>query len=248
MKKINFALISDVIFFMLCAFFISFAAIRYFFKSAITALIISLGITAVAGVISFVLLLSKRKKLMVFTLGENEKKSLALHLSVCNEKAVKSMFLAALDGTYAAGNRLEDDEHTYYFNFKLSKISPDDIAAVIKDESEKAKRLFCCSASPEALSLAEDFSITVTAIAEIYLMLKEKNLLPEKYALGEVKKPSVFKRIKKRFNRKICPSLFFSGLTLLAFSFFTFYPVYYIVSGAVLMSLSAVVLMIAQPS
>lgn len=248
MKKVNLALVSDVLFFTLCSFFISFAAIRYFFKSAVSALIVAVGISLCAGLASLFFLLSSRKKRIALTLNENEKKSLSLHLSVCNENAVRKIFLNLLDGAYPQGNYVEDEEHIFFFNFKLSQISPDDVAAVIKVESEKVKKLFCCCVSPEAASLAEDFSIKIAEVAEIYALMKEKGQLPEKYALGEVKKPSVFKRIKKRFTRKLCPSLFFGGATLLFFSFFTFYPVYYIVSGAILTALSAVTVFISQPS
>src|SRR5699024_12306643 len=50
-------------------------------------------------------------------------------------------------------------------------------------------------------------------------------------SLPEEKKRGILKRIKSRFTRRLFPSLFFSGLALLAFSAFTFYPVYYVVFG-----------------
>lgn len=247
MKKLNFALISDVLFFTLCAFLLSFTLIRYYTKSALTALIAAIGCALITGVIAFFILYTKRKKKLILSLGESERKSLSLHLSVCGLTHVNKMFLNALDGTYIEGNRLQDDENEYFFDFKLSPVSPDEIAEIIRYETIKKKCLFCCEASPSALSLAEDFDIRVTEIAEIYALLKDKNALPEKYALGNVKKPNVFKRIKNRFNRKLCPPLFFCGLSLLFFSFFTFYPVYYIVFGGLLLILSAVSLLISKP-
>lgn len=248
MKKINFALISDVLFFTLCAFILSFTAIRFYCKNAVTALILAIGIALGFGVISFFILLAKRKKRLILTLGENEKKSLSLHLSVCGTAYIHKLFLAALDGAYMEDNRVCDEKHVYFFNFKMSPVSPDDVAEIIRTETPKDKRIFCCDVSPAALSLAEDFSIKVTTVAEIYALLKDKKLLPEKYALGNVKKPNILKRIKKRFNRRLCPSLFFSGLTLLFFSFFTFYPIYYIVFGGLLLILSAISVLFGQPS
>lgn len=246
MKKINFALISDVLFFTLCAFILSFTAIRFYCKNATTALVLAIGIALCCGLISFFILLVKRKKHLILTLGENEKKSLSLHLSVCGTGYIHKLFVAALDGAYIEDNRVYDENYACFFNFKMSPLSPDDIAEIIKAETDKAKRVFCCDISPAALSLAEDFAIKITCVAEIYALLKDKKLLPEKYALGNVKKPNIFKRIKKRFNRKLCPSLFFSGLTLLFFSFFTFYPVYYIVFGGLLLTLSAISVLIGQ--
>ncbi len=249
MRKLNFALISDVIFFTLCAFILCFTGVRFYTRNAQTALIVAIGTAAVCGLIAFNVLISKRKKRLILTLSENEKKSLSLHLSVCGEEYLLNLFEKALEGTYVRGKRLQSDENIYFFNFKMSPLSSDDIAEIIRVNVKKTKHIYCCEISPAALSLAEDFSIQIVTVAEIYALLKDKNLLPEKYALGNVKKPNVFKRIKKRFNRKICAPLFFSGLTLLFFSFFTFYPLYYIVFGGILMGLSAVsVLISSQPS
>lgn len=248
MKKINFALVSDVLFFAVCTFLISFTAVRYYLKSAVTALIVALGCAAAAAAAAFLILLGKRKKKILGGQDERNKKSLALHLSVCDVPTVLNLFESALDGTYIRGNRLCDGENLYFFHFKLSPVTPDDIAEIIKYKSPKQKRLYCCEASPSAASLAEDFGIKIADIKDIYLMLKDKKLLPEKYALGDVKKQSVLQRVKKRFNRKLCPSLFLCGLSLLFFSFFTFYPVYYVISGGILTALAAVSVLISQPS
>ena len=248
MKRLTFALISDVFFFTLCAFIISFTAIRFYTNRAATALVFAVIIALTVGVIAFFALLAKRKKLIISSLGESQKKSLALHLSVCGKNQILALFSNALDGAYAQDNRLYDQDFRYFFNFKMSPLSADDIADVIRAEEEKNKCVLCCDISPDAAALAEDFSIRVITIGEIYLLLKDKQLLPEKYALGKVKRPNVFKRIKKRFNRKLCPSLFFGGISLLFLSFFTSYHVYYVVSGAVLLTLSAASLLFNQPS
>ncbi len=248
MKKVNFALVSDVIFFTLCAFILCFTGVRFYTRNAQTALIVAIGTALVCGLIAFNVLLSRRKKRFILSLSESEKKSLSLHLSVCGEEYLLYLFEKALEGTYVRGNRLQDNDNMYFFNFKMSPLSSDDIAEIIRINVKKKKHIYCCEISPAALSLAEDFSIEIVTVAEIYALLKDKNLLPEKYALGNVKKPNFFKRIKKRFNRKLCVPLFFSGLTLLFFSFFTFYPLYYIVFGGLLMALSAVCVLISQPS
>ncbi|MCM1438373.1 MAG: hypothetical protein NC131_04070 [Roseburia sp.] len=248
MKKLNFALVSDVVFIGLCAFILCFTGVRFYTRNALTALIVAIGVAAICGVIAFFTLFAKRKKRLILSLGESEKKSLSLHLSVCGDEYLCDLFEKALEGTYVRGNRLQDNENVYYFNFKMSPLTSDDIAAVIRKNVKKKKHVYCCEIAPAALSLADDFSIKVVTVAEIYALLKDKNLLPEKYALGNVKKPNVFKRIKKRFNRKLCAPLFFSGLTLLFFSFFTRYSIYYIVFGGLLMTLAAISLFISQPS
>ena len=239
----SFALISDVLFFALCAFLIAFTAVRFYIRSALTALICAIGLAVICGIVAFFVLYGKRKKRLINSVNEGEKKSLSLHLSVSGKTEVKNLLKNALDGGYIEGNRLFDGQNEYFLQFTLSPLSPDDIAEVIQAESQKNKCVICCDVSPSALSFADDFSIEVKTVGWVYNLLKDKGLLPEKYALGKVKKPTFFSRVKKRFNRRLCPSLFFCGLTLLGFSFFTTFPVYYIVFGAILMVLSAVCLL-----
>lgn len=240
MRKLNFALFSDVIFFALCAFLICFTAVRFYVNSALTALIFAIGGAIIAAIIAFVILYGKRQKQRLNFVNEGEKKSLSLHLSVSNTGEVKNLIKNALDGGYMGGNRLFDEQNEYFLHFKLSPLSPDDIAKVIQAESDKNKCVICCEVSPAALSFADDFDISVKTVGWVYNLLKDKGMLPEKYALGKVSKPTFLSRIKKRFSRRLCPSLFFCGLTLLGFSFFTTFPVYYVVSGGLLMALAAV--------
>lgn len=248
MKKISFALISDSIFVALCAFLLGFTLIRFYVKSAVFALVMAIVAALFFGGLAFALLYRKRKKKLIYFLNSREKKTLTLHLSVSGEKYVSDLFKKALDGTYAVGNRLEDSENAYFFYFSISPLSPDNVAETIKCGTEKRKIIYCCIAGAEAENLASDFDVKIIQIGEVYELLKEKNLLPEKYACGEIKKQSAWKTIKKRFNRKLCPSLFYCGLSLLFFSFFTFYKIYYIVFGGLLLILAAVSLLISQPN
>lgn len=242
MKKINLAVISDVLFFTLCAFLIGFAALRYFFKSIAWAVIISALIAVAVCLISLRLTIKRREKLIATTIGEGERKLLAMHLATLAPEKLTTIFLNALDGTYAVGNAIEDDKNAYRFCFKLNPITCDDIALFIKDRGEKQLVILCCSATPEAVSFAKDFSVCLKCIGEIYPLLKDKKLLPESYPFTSSVKKGVFKKLKARFNRRLCPSLFFSGLFLLVYSLFSFYPIWYIVTGSVLLTLSAICL------
>ncbi|MGN1372908.1 MAG: hypothetical protein ACI4VK_02535 [Candidatus Coproplasma sp.] len=246
MKKINLAVVSDVLFFTLCAFLISFTALRYFIKSLVWAIVVSALIAVAVCLISLSLTLKKREKLITATVGEGERKLLAIHLSTLSPDKLKSLFLSALDGTYAAGNAIEDGENQYLFAFKLTPLACDDIASAVKQRGEKQLVLLCCAASTEAVSFAKDFSVTLMCMGEIYPLLKERELLPESYPFDSSIKKGVIKKVKARFNKRLCPSLFFSGLFLLIYSLFSFYPIWYIVTGSILLTLSAVCLFFSE--
>lgn len=248
MKKISFALISDSVFVALCTFLLGFTLTRFYVKSAVFALIIAVICAISAGVFAFLLLLNKRKRRIMLDLNAKEKQTLALHLSVCSENYLFDLFERALDGTYAVSNRLESENEAYFLHFTLSPLSPDDVAKCIKFGTAKRKNILCCTAGAESENLAAEFGIELKNIGEIYALLKDKNLLPEKYACGEIRKQKAWSKLKKRFNRRLCPSLFFCGLSLLFFSFFTYFKIYYIVCGGLLLILSAISLLFGEAS
>ena len=142
------------------------------------------------------------------------------------------------------GGKVFTDDSVYFFEFMMQPITEDDVAKVIKYKSELKKIIFCCRLSPEAAALAETFLIEIKDIDYIYNTLEKKQLLPEKYVYEGAKKISLLKRIKARFSRRICAPLFWSGAALLFLSYFTFFPIYYIVSGGIILILSAVALAI----
>ncbi|MDE6868721.1 MAG: hypothetical protein K2J83_06250, partial [Clostridia bacterium] len=107
---------------------------------------------------------------------------------------------------------------------------------------ESKKILFCSKVSPEPAVLCEKFLIEIRNIDSVYKLLKDNDLLPEKYVYEGAKKISVFKKIKARFNRRLSAPLFWSGTGLLFLSYFTFFPIYYIISGGIMLILSAVAL------
>lgn len=245
MKRINFALVSDSLFCGICTFLVSFALIGYFVKPAIA--LATAVISAVAAILaSFALMYAKRGKALLLYSDAAEKKTLALHLSVSGEKYITELFSKAFPRSRAVGNRLEDDDNAYFFFFTMSPLSPDDVAKCVKCRTDKAKTILCCAAGEESAALAGDFNITIRQIGEIYSLLKDGGLLPEKYACGNVRKVSAFKKISKRFNRRLCPSLFLCGLSLLFFSLFTYYRIYYIVCGGLLIALAAVSVMFGR--
>jgi hypothetical protein len=172
------------------------------------------------------------------------KQKLSLHLSLSNKNEVISIF-STLFSAEKHGENLQNEEHFYFVNFHLKPLSPDDIAQPIMFSTPKNKVILCNFISEEAKQLADNFSIKVIELDELYLMLKNNQLLPEKFIFEGVKKPSVFKKIKSRFNRKLSLPLFWSGLSLTLFSFVTFFPIYYIISGGLLLILSAVSLVIS---
>lgn len=248
MRRINLPLILDTAFAALCAFLLFFTAIRYYTRNVYIALAFAIAACLLFGCLSYVYISRKQNRKLLIARDEKQKKLLSLHLSLSSDEYVCELFSKAVAGeeipAEIRGGKVFCGDKVYFFNFNMHPINEDDVAKVIKYKCEENKVIYCCKSSPEATALAENFLIDIKQIDYIFPLLKEKELLPEKYVYEGAKKISVWKRIKTRFSRKICAPLFWSGAALLALSYFTFFPIYYIVSGGIMLVLSAVALVI----
>lgn len=247
MKRLNMPLVLDTVFAGTCAFLLFFTSVRFYTKSAIWGLFFGIAALLLFGALAYVYISRKQNKTLLLSSDENNKKLLALHLSLSTDTYIKRLFKSLLgEGARISGQKVLLGETANFFNFKMQPLSEDDVAKVIKYRFDGKKRIYCAKISPEAAALATNFSIELTGIDGVYTALKDKNLLPEKYVYEGPKKIKFFNRIKTRFNRRLAAPLFWSGVGLLFLSYFTFFPIYYIVSGSAMLILSAVSLVISS--
>ena len=246
MRRINLPLVLDTLFTGLCAFLLFFTSIRYYTRSAYVALGFAIAACLLFGALSYLYISKKQNKKLLIARDEKQKKLLSLHLSLSSDEYILQLLAKCLsqeaEKAKIKGKTIELGEYKYFYNFKMQPVSEDDVAKVIKVKCDKKKIVLCNRISAEALILCENFLIDVKQIDFVFNLLKEKDLLPDKYIYEGQKKLSVFRKIKNRFSRKICAPLFWSGFALLFLSYFTFFPVYYIVSGGIMLVLSAVAL------
>ena len=246
MRRINLPLILDTLFAALCAFLLFFTSIRYYTRSVYIALGFAIAACILFGALSFLYISRKQNKKLLIARDEKQKKLLSLHLSLSSDEYISELMVKCLtqenEKAEIKNRAITIGDCAYFYNFKMQPISEDDVAKVIKIKCDDKKVILCNRISVEALMLCENFLIEVKQIDFIFNLLNEKELLPKKYIYEGQKKISVFRRIKARFSRKICAPLFWSGLALLFLSYFTFFPIYYIVSGGIMLVLSAVAL------
>lgn len=247
MKRLNLPLALDTLFAGICAFLLFFTAVRFYTKSVAIAAVFGVCAMFLFGALAYVYISRKQNKNLLLSRDEKNKKLLALHLSLSTDGYIKRLFKNLLgEDAKISGQKVVSGDIANFFCFKMEPLTEDDVAKVIKYRFEGKKHIYCAKSSAEAAALAANFLIDITGIDGVYSALKEKDLLPEKYVYEGGEKPTFFKRIKLRFNRRISAPLFWSGVGLLALSYFTFFPVYYIVSGSLLLILAAVSLVMGQ--
>ncbi len=238
MRRINLPLILDTLFFALCTFLLFFTALRFYTGNAVIALVLAISAGLICGALSYFYISRKQNKKLLLSRDERQKKLLALHLSLSSDEYILNVFKGCLgENARVRGKKVFTQDSANYFNFKMQPLSEDDIAAIIKHKFDNKKKLYCTKVSAEAAYLAHNFGIEITDIDGVFKLLKEHDALPEKY-LYEGRRVGAFRKIKSRFNRKLSAPLFLSGSALLILSFFTFFPLYYIISGGIMLILS----------
>lgn len=247
MKRLNLPLALDTLFTGACAFFVFYTAVRYYTKSAAVGLAFGITAAVLFGALAYVYISRKQNVKLLLSRDERDKKLLSLHPSLSSDGYIRRLFKNLLgEGAKISGRKVVQGDTACFFCFRLQPLNEDDVAAVIKYRYDGKKKIYCVSATHGAAELAESFAISVTGIDGVYSALKEKNLLPEKYVYGGAKKAGTLQRVAARFNSKLAAPLFWSGTALLALSYFTFYPIYYIASGSLLLILAAAALFRGQ--
>jgi hypothetical protein len=245
MKRINLPIIGDTLFAALCSFLLFFTLVRYYTKNAAIALTFAIFAFFIFGALAFMYISGRQQKKLLSVGEEKEKNNLSLYLKFADKGLILQIFSKALQGKIDGGSVVCDDT-VYYFNFSLTPLSLDDIAGVIADKQGKNKILLCNKISGDAMQFACDFQVKIMCAEEVYSLLKKADLLPESYDYIPLSKPNILKKITSRLNRKRCAPLFWCGFSLLFFSFFTFFPLYYIIAGSIVLALSAICLIFGK--
>lgn len=234
MKKINISAVTDGVFTFAVIFIISLCVMRYFRLPYAAAAVSSALIGIALSVPSFLYLNFSRSKRLLRLKDEKEKNLLMTYLALSSNDKVLNILCTMRDIPhnimcfYATDGNL-----IIYPLFFMEKIGADKIAEAVKRFPKEKLVIYHSALSPEAESLCKTLNITTISEEEIYLTMKEKNLLPKEYPTERPKKKikDFFINASKKANAK---AFILSGVGLLIFSLFTLFPIYYIVSGSLL--------------
>lgn len=227
MNKIDLPLWSDTLFFFICNWLISLCIFRYYRLAPWLSLLLCTVFSAAASALFFFLLSRNRRKKFLAGRDKEEKEKLTLHLALSDEKSNRALLAPLLSD--------ELSEKKVFLLFCMQPLSADEIANGIKRTNGQSFTVYCNELSPQARELCERFLITVRESKEIYEKLKAADALPEKYICGEKQKSTFRKRAKIYFHKSNCRSFFISGAALLVLSLFSFFPLYYVISGSLLL-------------
>jgi len=219
MKKFVFSVYSDTVFVAFVAFLLSFALFRFYLRSFALSLALALVTALALSALAFLHMRRKSDKKLLKLSDEREISKLAFHLAMDTEENNLERLFAALFEKDDKAQRADDSvvvgNEEYFFSFRLEPVRADKLAAA--------------------------FGIRIMRAADVYLLYKETEQLPENYILAEKMKTGWKEKLKFRFQKRMYKGYLLAGAALLVFSLFTFFPVYYLVAGGILLSLAVAV-------
>lgn len=245
MKRISlFAVIADSILAALCAFALFFTAVRFYTKSPAIGLTLGIAAFVIFGALAFLRLSSKRGKAAAF--GKNQRRRQALRAYLCTlaTKEAKELLSGAVGGNIC-GQGVESDGKIYVARFEPSALTPNEMYEALAFDSSLKKVVACNEATDEAIAFAKRAGADIMTADEIFDKLEATGTLPESH-LKDDAKPAFKDRLKGAIRRANAGRLFWCGLWLTAFSYFTFFPVYYIVAGGLMLIFAAVCLVFGR--
>lgn len=236
MKK--FPLIADTIFYAFCALTLSFCVLRYYKIPLAGAIAIAVCIALPIGILSFLLLNRSHKRKLFSSKQREEQEKLLLHLALEKPERVRAAFIAAFTAdekeAHCAGDELIVDDQLTVPLFTMEPVSADGIAHLLRRYGS-GFALICNTLTVDAEKLLSSFSISVTKRDEVYALFTRTKTMPSPLICGNLPRKTIKQRMKVTFSKKNARAFFVSGILLLIMSLFVFFPLYYMITGSVLL-------------
>ena len=212
-----------------------------------TAFLLALGVC-------FLLAALMQKRQRGRTLKNKEKREtemLALHLALMSREEQTDFFakrcrclLGAESATPVYRNGrvfLETETQVAYCAFSASPARANDALPLLAFPTEKEAVLLCNATDREADGFLARFHLRILRAEEIYLRLKEEQLLPERYKSERAFEKKKRRKIELWLQKKNARPFLKGGALILTASLFSPFPYYYLLMGCALTATSALI-------
>lgn len=151
----------------------------------------------------------------------------------------------AADGPHPAPYRAKKDtvlsaQSRALVRFRFEKVTADELSPLVRAKEER-KAAFAGAFTDEAKKLADSFGLRLVEAPEVYALVKESGCMPDPLIVPPVKKNGFLQKLRAGVRRKAWRGYAFAGISLLLFSLLTIFPVYYIVTGSILLAAALLV-------
>ena len=239
MKRLNLPMLLDVLFYGVCAFFLSLCVLRYYrLPFALCLATAALIFPAVSGA-AFLILYNRNKKKLLSKKQREARDALLFHFALEKPERVRAALLEAYlaDGKDAHCEKEElcVDGIPVVPLFSLEAVTADEIARLIQRFERTPFTVACKSLTPEAEKLLSSFGLKAQRGDEIFDLFSRTEKTPEKLICGEIPRKTFRKKLHGAFSKSNARPFFVSGILLLTMSLFVIFPVYYLTVGSILL-------------
>lgn len=138
------------------------------------------------------------------------------------------------------GGRIDTEDGCTFLRFQFEKVTADELSPVIRAEGEK-KTVLAAAFTDEAQKLAASFGLTLKDASAVYSLIKDSGCMPDELIEPPAAKGGFLEKLKFRIRRDAWRGYLFAGAFLLLFSLLTVFPIYYIVSGSLMLAAAVLV-------
>lgn len=250
MKKFDFPLFADTLFLFAAAGLLSLCLFRFYLPLA-PALAAGICCGLAAAGLFFLLSRPRRLKKRGDDARRKEAEKLAFHLAMDAPENGAKLLAESINaahekrGETAPPARAERDaviagDARGFVRFRFEKVTADELSPFIRAEGAK-KAVFAGAFTEEAKKLAEAFELELFDADRVYDLVKEGGRMPQKLISPPEKRNGAKEKFRFRIRRSAWKGYLLSGGMLLLFSLVTVFPVYYVVSGSVLLTIAVLV-------
>lgn len=239
MKKFDLPLFTDVLFYSASAWLVLVGILRWFRARTWVCFTVATLLALAVGILLFALLSARHNKRALGKKEQEQREKLMLHLALETDERVRATLLEALrkDGKDARCEKdaLCLDGTPLVPVFTMQPVSADTVAHLLKTYREQPFVLACNALSPEAEKLLSAFSRRAMTASDVYALFA-KTGMPDPLICGEIPRKTARTRLRRAFSKRNAYPFFVSGAGLLVMSLFVFFPVYYLITGSLLVA------------
>lgn len=250
MKKLDFPLFADVFFYSIATGILTLCVVRYFRVPLALSILVSLLLSAAVGIAVFLFTDGRHKKRAFTQKQENDYQALMLHLALEKPERTRALLVEAFTQDGRDAHCTEDcftvDGIPYLPLFTMQPISADRIALFLREYGSEQFTVVCNALSPEAEQLLARFGKSAILGRELYALMERTQTYPQTLICGEIPRRTVKEKLAFALSRRNARPFFISGSLLLLMSLFTFFPLYYLISGGILLLTSCAIRIFAK--
>ncbi len=239
MKKIRIAFLADLLFYSGSSLLLALGILRFYRTPMWAAVLCSILIALAVGGICFLLMYRSGRKKYMNKKELEEREALLLHLTLEKPERVRAALLAALladeKAAHCEGDTLSVDGVPLVPLFTMEPVGADQIAYLLREYGTEPFSVACNTLSHDAEKLLSSFGRSALCGDEIYRLFVKTDTIPSPLICGEIPRRTVKQRLRRSFSKSNARPFFISGALLMIMSLFTFFPLYYVISGGVLL-------------